>query len=189
MTDRGLRDLLREVFNDLGDVLDGVDDAEVRALTDRILQSQRIFVAGRGRSGLQMRGFAMRLHHLGRTAFVVGETTTPPIAKGDLLIVGSGSGETSTLLPLVERARLVGAGTALLTADLESRLARLADRVVRIPAPASRMDPFQHGAPILPMGSMFECSLALLFEVVVLQLMAATGMSVKEMFARHADLE
>ena len=71
--------------------------------------SSRIFVAGAGRSGLCMRAFGMRLMHLGKTVYVVGETTTPSIAATDLLILGSGSGRTASLLAMAEQAQRRGA--------------------------------------------------------------------------------
>ena len=59
--------------------------------------ARTVFVAGSGRSGLAMRSFAMRLIHLGLSAHVVGETTTPRITDRDLLLIGSGSGSTPGL--------------------------------------------------------------------------------------------
>ncbi len=58
-------------------------------------QTGRVFVAGAGRSGLVLRMAAMRLMHLGMTVHVAGDTTTPAISSGDLLLVASGSGTTS----------------------------------------------------------------------------------------------
>ncbi len=37
----------------------------------------RIFVTGLGRTGLMARGFAMRLMHLGRRVYHVGDVITP----------------------------------------------------------------------------------------------------------------
>ncbi|MEM2817946.1 MAG: SIS domain-containing protein, partial [Archaeoglobaceae archaeon] len=51
-----------------------------------IEEAERIFVVGIGRSGLVAKAFAMRLMHLGYKAFVIGETTTPRIEAGDLLV-------------------------------------------------------------------------------------------------------
>ena len=70
--------------------------------------SARIFVAGAGRSGLCMRALGMRLMHLGKTVYVVGETTTPSIAAENLLVIGSGSGKTSSLLAMAEQAQRHG---------------------------------------------------------------------------------
>ena len=59
-------------------------------LVSQLLDADRIFVAGMGRSGFAMRGFAMRMVHLGLDVHFVGETTAPPIAAhGDLLLLGS----------------------------------------------------------------------------------------------------
>ncbi len=81
--------------------------------------SPRIFVAGAGRSGLCMRALAVRLMHLGKTVYVVGETTTPSISAKDLLILGSGSGRTAGLLTMADLARRVGAKILLFTTDAD----------------------------------------------------------------------
>ena len=50
---------------------------------------------GLGRDGLQMKGLAMRLFHLGLDAHVVGEMTTPPVGTGDLLICSAATSPAS----------------------------------------------------------------------------------------------
>ena len=67
-----------------------------------------------------MRALGMRLMHLGKTVYVVGETTTPSIAAEDLLILGSGSGRTTGLLAMAEKARSRGAQIMLFTTDATS---------------------------------------------------------------------
>ena len=47
-------------------------------------------------------GFAMRMFHMGLDISVEGEMTTPPVGKGDLLIVSAGTGYISTALALME---------------------------------------------------------------------------------------
>jgi 6-phospho-3-hexuloisomerase len=44
---------------------------------------------------------AMRFMHLG-ILFIVGETNTPAILEGDLLLVASGSGTTSSVVSSAE---------------------------------------------------------------------------------------
>ena len=66
-----------------------------KALLGPLNQSERIFLAGAGRSGLALKSFAMRLTQLSKQAFVVGETTTPAITASDLLVIASSSGETT----------------------------------------------------------------------------------------------
>jgi 6-phospho-3-hexuloisomerase len=49
---------------------------------------------------------AMRFMHLGYTVFIVGETNTPAILEGDLLLVASGSGTTSSVVSSAEKLRV-----------------------------------------------------------------------------------
>jgi 6-phospho-3-hexuloisomerase len=152
--------------------------------------STRIFVAGAGRSGLCMRALGMRLMHLGKTAHVVGETTTPSISMGDLLIIGSGSGRTASLLTMAGQARNRGAKILLFTTDVTSPLAELADQHVIIPAPSFRM---AEGARAFmstqPLGTLFEQALLILCDWLVLRLIQRTGIGAAQMFERHANLE
>jgi 6-phospho-3-hexuloisomerase len=155
-----------------------------------IESSPRIFVAGAGRSGLCMKAFGMRLMHLGKTVHVVGETTTPSIAASDLLILGSGSGRTTSLLAMAEKAQRMGAQVLLFTTDAESPLAGLSNLRVVIPAPSLKSTEGVAGhISIQPMGTLFEQSMLVLCDSLILGLMQRTGVSSAQMFERHANLE
>lgn len=163
-----------------------VDDRAVHELLAAIAAANRVFLLGEGRSGLVGRMFAMRLMHLGHQAFVVGETTTPSIATGDLLIAISGSGETGTVVMMAEGARTSGATLAAVTASSESRLAGLADLVVLLPT----QHKLQGSSSRQYGGSLFEQTTLLLFETLVSMLAAgdaATGFA--SLAKRHANLE
>ena len=64
---------LEAAAQDLIRVLRGVKARELKAFEAEILSSQRVFVTGLGRTGLMARGFAMRLMHLGRRVYHVGD--------------------------------------------------------------------------------------------------------------------
>jgi 6-phospho-3-hexuloisomerase len=65
-----------------------LDDQEIAAFVNEIIKAKkRIFVTGKGRSGLVGRAFAMRLVHLGYDARDLAEDTAPPVKKGDLFII------------------------------------------------------------------------------------------------------
>jgi len=85
------------ILQELSRTVSDVDPSSLERLARTLLDAKRIFVAGSGRSGLMMRAFAMRLMHMGFPVFIVGDTTTPAIGKEDLLVIGSGSGETGAL--------------------------------------------------------------------------------------------
>ena len=132
-----------------------------------------------------MRALGMRLMHLGKTVYVVGETITPSILAADLLIFGSGSGRTSGLLSLAEQARRCGAKILLFTTDAASPLAELADHRIVIPAPSLK----EAEGSLQPMGSLFEQSLLILCDSLILRLMQRTGVNAAQMLERHANLE
>jgi len=137
-----------------------------------------------------MRGFAMRLMHMGKTVHVVGDVTTPGIEAGDLLVIGSGSGSTGSLQVIAEQAKKHGATVLLLTIVPDSPIGSMADVVVQIPAPSSKApDATETVESLQPMGSLFEQALFVLGDVLVLALMQAQGLDSDEMFARHANLE
>jgi 6-phospho-3-hexuloisomerase len=79
-------DPLDAILAELTAVAAGVDREEMARLLDAMRAAKRVFVTGIGRSGLVARGLAMRLMHLDFEVYVVGETTTPSIAKGVLLV-------------------------------------------------------------------------------------------------------
>jgi 6-phospho-3-hexuloisomerase len=163
------------------------DPTQVVALVDAVLQAKRVFVGGAGRSLLMMKAFAMRLMHLGISAHVVGETITPAVEPGDLLILGTGSGQTRTTLAIMEAARDRGARTAAITAHPTSPIARGADIVLEIQTPITGRDlPFRSHQPP---GSLFEQCLLILCEGVVLRLMQPLGTTEEQMRARHTKLE
>lgn len=167
-----------------------VDDAQLDKFADAILAARHVFLAGAGRSGIAIRGFANRLMHLGFSVSIVGELTSSHTAAGDLLIVGSGSGRTESLVALGKKARSRGVSVAVVTMDDESALGRLADVVVVLPgvSPKVRGD-IRAVTSVQPMGSAFEQICGLTYDAVVLELMSRTDQTSEEMFARHADLE
>lgn len=157
-------------------------------LADAILSADAVFVAGAGRSGLMMKAFAMRLMHLGLRAHVVGETATPGIASGDLLLIGSGSGETRSLLGMLEKAQSLEATVAGLTIQPRSTLGSSADLVVLLPGSPKDQS---SGADLTvqPMGSLFEQTLLLFLDGVILRIMETQAQSSGTMFGKHANLE
>lgn len=160
---------------------------QVALLIPYLQNAERLFVTGAGRSGLSLRSAAMRLMHFGLTVFVAGETTTPAIRKGDLLIAASGSGTTSTIVKAAEKAVAAGAQVVALSTTTDSHLARLSSLMIILPA-AQKED---HGKTVSAQyaGSLFEQGLLLLTDAVFQTLWAADGTPAEELWKRHANLE
>lgn len=163
------------------------DPAPFEAALDHLRSAERVFVLGAGRSGLALRMTAMRLMHLGLTVHVVGETTTPAIARGDVLLVASGSGTTAGIVRAATTAVSVDAGVIAVTTAPDSPLAELATEAIVIPA-AQKTD---HGGTVSQQysGSLFEQSLMLLGDALFHALWQSAGVSAEELWPRHANLE
>ena len=174
---------------ELGAVLARVDESGIDAACAMLAGASKIAVYGCGREALQLKGFAMRLFHLGLPVSVVGDMTAPPLGAGDVLLVSSGPGETSTVLALMRVARKAGAKILLLTAQPKGSAASLADFTLVVPAQTMADDRGPERTSVLPMGSVFEGALFVLFEVMVLKLKALTGETSEAMRARHTNME
>jgi 6-phospho-3-hexuloisomerase len=178
------------ILGEIGECLKRVSPEKVDCALDEIARAPRIFAAGAGRSGVAIRGFANRLMHLGHPVHVVGEISTPSITAKDLLIIGSGSGRTESLVAMAGKAKKVGARILLLTIDPQSPIGTLADLVIEIPAPSPKAtDAARAIKSIQPLGSLFEQSLFVLFDTLVVLLMRKGNIGFESMFQRHANLE
>jgi 6-phospho-3-hexuloisomerase len=180
--------LAKGALSDLGRVFAALPDDAADALVEAIVGAKRIVAFGCGREGLQMRGFAMRLFHMGRDVAVWGDMTTPPVGPGDLLFVSAGPGYLAIAAVLVDIARKAGARTALVTAQPGGELAKRVDIVTVIPAQTMADD---QGAnlSVLPMGSLFETAQMIFFELVILKLRPRFHETSETMRARHTNLE
>ena len=174
------------VSQEIGDVVGNLDQQQLAAMVEAILAAKRVFVCGAGRSLLMMRAFAMRLMHIGVEAYVVGETISPAIASGDLLIAGSGSGQTRVTLATIQAAAARGARTAVITAHRDSDIAGACDLLVIVPAPVTGA---VDSTSSQPPGSLFEQSLLVVGDGLILRLMERLGTTIEQMRARHTKLE
>jgi 6-phospho-3-hexuloisomerase len=178
-------DLVDTIIKENKTVLDRVEKSELDRLLKEIEKAKIIQLWSIGRMQLSVRGFAMRLKHMGFDTYVVFDTTTPCIGKGDLLI---GIGAVSNVeLNVIRCAKDAGAVIGLLTAHPENEHGKLADFTVCLPGQI-------FGGPsevksIQPMASLLEQSLLLFTDIVVMLLIERNKIDIKEMHRRHTNLE
>lgn len=134
-----------------------------------------------------MRGFAMRLFHLGLQVGYVGDTTMPPLGDGDLLVVSAGPGNLATVDAHIKTAREAGAHTLLITA--QPTAAPAVEHLMIIPAKTMASNGDKEQTSILPMGSVYEGALFFLFELMVDELKQRIGETAETMRARHTNME
>lgn len=186
--------LLKEVLHNIAEELDrcfqDMEESQLQELEARIKKANKIFVAGAGRSLMMIRGLAMRLMHMGFSSYVVGETITPAIEPGDLLIIASGSGATGSLVVMAEKCKKIGADLALITANPDSVIGKMADHMVHVPTITSKMEgnarkTFQPG------GNTFEQSVLLIGDAIIMNIISDTDLEENNrvLMKRHANLE
>ncbi|MEM0350656.1 MAG: SIS domain-containing protein, partial [Archaeoglobaceae archaeon] len=127
------------------------------------------------------KAFAMRLMHLGYTAFVIGETITPRIGNGDLLIAISGSGETPYVLGLVKKAKELGAKTVAITSNPESRISKISDFTIVLKRKFGK-----EVSKIAPLGTIFELTALLFLEGIVAEIMEKKNINEEDLARRHS---
>jgi 6-phospho-3-hexuloisomerase len=180
---------LDHMHEELGGVLARLTADMAETLIKEVEAAPRIFGCAAGRSGFILRGFLMRLMHLGFTVFSVGETITPRVRPGDLLIVMSGSGETAQPREMQRRANEVGACTLALTTHAESTIGREAQVTIPIPG-TTKLTLNREATSVQCPGSLFEQATFFFLEAVVLILYERRlGRNRGEILDRHADLE
>jgi len=166
-------------LRELHDVLDNVSVESVNNLIESILKAATIVLCGAGRMGLVAKGFAMRLGHLGFKSYFLGDSTVPYLGKGDLLLVCSGSGETKSILTLVEIAKKNDMSVFLVSGPKGSSIGQLSDGFVTL----------NNQNSVQPMKTLAEQSLQLFFDTVVMILIDKIPIDSNTLWDKHSNLE
>lgn len=169
----------------------------INELVNVYKSDKKVLVVGVGRSGLVGRAFAMRLMHLGFKSYVLGETITPSVTVGDLLVAISGSGTTSMVVTAAEAAKKMNAKVVAITSYRDSPLAKYADLVVQVPGRTklARMDDYFARQilglhePLAPLGTLFEDTTMVLLDSIIAELMYRLNKTEDELKQRHANIE
>lgn len=149
------------VLSEIRRAVNSIDKNKILKLVDEIAYSKSVSIIGSGRSGYIGKSFEMRLRHLG-------------LKKGsDLLIVISGSGETKETLRLLSRKKK--SKIACLTMNSKSRIAKNSNLIIDVKAKKSRQ----------PLRSLFEQTVLICLDAVVMMLMEKLKVNEKEMWKRH----
>lgn len=199
MTDHPVKMMMRLMAARIITIADEISDEEIEALISEILNTNRVYTMGAGRSGLVAKAFAMRLMHLGFTAYVVGETVTPAMKPGDLIIVFSGSGATRTIADIAETAKGIGGRLCLITSKRDSRIARIADCVVIIESQRDKVadesaefeirQMMGEHRSFAPLGTIFETTAMVFADAIISRLMEIMSCRPEDLQCRHANIE
>ena len=189
---------INAILNNIRNAEEFLDDEAIDEFENVIIQSKNIFVTGAGRSGLAAKAFAMRLMHLGLSAYVVGETISPAIYEDDCIVAISGSGETNTIVSAAKIAKTRGSKVLALTSYPESSLGQLADTYILVKGRTNKEEDDEnymkrqiHGnyTSLTPLGTAFELTTLVFLDAIVSELMEKMQQTESDLKARHTVLE
>ncbi len=155
--------------------------AVVGRVVELLVRAPATFAYGAGRSGIFGRAFAMRLTQVGLTAYVIGESVTPIVRRGDLVVILSGAGESYSSIQTANIVRREGADLIVLTARPGSKIAHAASVLVPF-----RFTEESERPRLAPLGTLFEAAALAFTDAVVAELMRARGETEESMRQRHA---
>ncbi|MDO4523666.1 MAG: 6-phospho-3-hexuloisomerase [Eubacteriales bacterium] len=168
--------------------LSAIKTETVAQYMSMLLKAEKVFFVGVGRTLLALECIAKRYAHLGIHAVVVGQITEPAITEKDVLIVGSGSGETLFPSGIARKAKAIGAKVIHIGSNPESGLKSVVDLFVRIPV-ESRAKLADEIHSRQPMTSLFEQSLLLFGDTTAIMMVNERNIDLDELWKFHANLE
>ncbi|WP_405265409.1 6-phospho-3-hexuloisomerase [Methanobrevibacter sp.] len=189
---------IRAILDNIESAEEFLDRESIDMFENIIINSKNIFVTGAGRSGLAAKAFAMRLMHLGLSAYVVGETISPAIYADDCIVAISGSGETNTIVSAANIAKNRGSKVLALTSYPESTLGQLSDCFILVKGRTKKevddenyMKRQIHGnyTSLTPLGTAFELTTLVFLDAIVSELMEKMQQTESDLKARHTVLE
>ena len=188
--ERFLNSLL-EIADQVKKNSDSIDLNQVLKLIELILEvksnNKRIFIYGAGRSGFIGRCFAQRLMHLGINSCFVSDAVTYRYSKEDLLILVSGSGETTSPKAIAEKAKEIGGKIALFTGNPKSTIGILSDLTIKVEG--KNKENAISKETLAPFTSLFDISTLSILDSIGSSLMALLGITEKDINERHASIE
>lgn len=183
-----IQEKINSILEENRRLLQSLSDDAVEDFISRIEAASSIFCSAQGRSGYVLRCFCMRLMHLGYRVYFCGETITPAIGKGDMLVVLSGSGETASTFDSMQIAKKRGAMIFGILGHLSTRIAPLADHSIHLPGTTKlRRDSEPVSSQMA--GSLFEQAAFIFLEAVVLALSQNRGEEIDGELRLHAVIE
>ncbi len=182
------KELAKRVTGEIAEVLSRVNCEEIGQLASEILPAQKVFIFGVGRVFLALQFLAKRLVHLGIDAQLVGSLTEKHIDDKDVLLIASGSGESTLPIAIARLGKEFGAKLALITSAQMSTLKSMSDIVVYLPCPTKNA-PSYGVRSVQSMTNLFDQSLHVFVDILTMILQEHLGVTEAELWKRHANLE
>ncbi|TFG15397.1 MAG: SIS domain-containing protein [Promethearchaeota archaeon] len=182
---------LIEIINQVKENELSINNNDIIKLIDLIIKikdsNHMVFLYGAGRSGFIGRCFAQRLMHLGIKSCFVSDAVTHQYTKEDLLIVISGSGETTSPVAIAQKAKKIGGKIALLTGNINSTIGKLSHCIIKVAGKSK--DKAISEETLAPYTSLFDISTLSILDSIGGTLMRILNVSEEDIDKRHATIE
>lgn len=164
-----------EIMGGLTEILEQIDEEAPARMAGELLKARRVYITGAGSSASIGNIFARRLAHFGMNVYYTDQAAFPPLSRGDVLVVFSGSGETLTTTQFARAAKELKTRVLSITSYPDSSLGKLSDAVVVVRGRESipeDKDFFSRQLlgeyePLTPSGIIFEIAALIFLEGVV----------------------
>lgn len=190
-----------EILRGVSRAINAIDPGQVETLLDTLLytkiEEKKALILGAGRSGLVGRAFAMRLMHVGIDVYVMGETITPAIGEGDIVIIISGSGSGAMSTTAAHMAKRLGSQIFAITSYPDSELAQISDHVIVVSGREAVAEESDYQSrqllgeheSLAPMGTLFEDTCMVFLDGLIAELMIRLEVSEVSMRKKHSTIE
>jgi 6-phospho-3-hexuloisomerase len=178
----------KQILSEIELALEGSNFEKSNSIIKEIIQARSIITYGAGRVGLVMQGFSKRLMHLGLNSYYLEDSSVPSTTAGDLLIIGSGSGSTPTVKIVAELAIIHKLKLLSITANPDSAIANISNLFVYLNTPNKILNN-QKAVSIQPLTTLFEQTLCIYLDALILELMEALNQTNELMKLRHNVIE
>lgn len=176
-----MKDATAYILEEVKRTIEKVDESVIEEMVDALVSAPKIFIYGVGRSGLVGEAFAARLVQLGLNVHFVGDTTTPIVEKGHVVLIISNTGETMSAVQTANIVRRLGALVISITGSAHSKLGIASNIVMELVQPRD-----EQKKKLAPLGTIFELSSMVMLDSMVPLLMTKLNQDEASLRRRHA---
>ncbi|MCM3693904.1 SIS domain-containing protein [Neobacillus niacini] len=176
------------VLDECTRALQAVDPVIVSEYIHLLRNAEKVYFVGVGRVLLSLKAICKRYAHIGINSIVVGDITEPAMTERDVLIVGSGSGNTLFPIAIAKKAKQLGATIIHIGSNPENSITECTDLFVRIPV-ASKSKRVDEINSLQPMTTLFEQSLLLFGDITTMMILEEEKHVIEDLWQYHANLE
>ena len=180
-----------EIANQVKENANTINFNDILNTIDLILhmhdENNKVFIYGAGRSGFIGRCFAQRLMHLGIRSCFISDAVTYQYEETDLLVLISGSGETTSTVAIAKKAKEIGGKIILLSNNPKSTIGKISDYIIDIKGKSKDVALSQK--TLAPYTSLFDISTLAVLDSIGGVLMKKLGVTEADIDKRHASIE